>query len=89
MVKKETITISLDTETLDAIRKQALLSYRSISKHIAFILDNAINESRLDFYINDIIDFLESLESGNIDNFNIMTQATKLLKVIKAERKVK
>jgi hypothetical protein len=42
MVKKETITISLDSETLDLIRKQALASYRSISKHIAYILDNAL-----------------------------------------------
>jgi hypothetical protein len=45
MVKKETITISLDSETLDIIRKQALLSYRSISKHIAFILDKHTKES--------------------------------------------
>ena len=89
MVKKETITISLDAEILDAIRKQALASYRSISKHIAYILDNAINESRIDFYINDIVDFLESLENGNIDNFNVMTQATKLLKMLKAESKGK
>lgn len=42
MVKKETITISLDSETLDLIRKQAQASYRSISKHIAYIIDNAI-----------------------------------------------
>jgi hypothetical protein len=42
MVKKETITISIDGETLDLIRKQATAAYRSISKHIAFILDNAI-----------------------------------------------
>jgi hypothetical protein len=42
MVKKETITISLDAEILDAIRKQAQASYRSISKHIAYLLDNAI-----------------------------------------------
>ena len=44
MVKKETITIALDTETLDIIRKQALASYRSISKHIAFLLNQAINQ---------------------------------------------
>ena len=89
MVKKETITISLDSETLDLIRKQALASYRSISKHIAYLLDNVISESRIDFYINDIVDFLESLENGNIDNFNVMTQATKLLKMLKAESKGK
>jgi hypothetical protein len=45
MVKKETITISIDGETLDLIRKQALASYRSISKHIAFILDKHTKES--------------------------------------------
>jgi hypothetical protein len=85
MVKKETITISIDGETLDLIRKQALAAYRSISKHIAFILDKSISKNSLDFYINDIIDFLESLENGNIDNFNVMTKATKLLKMLKAE----
>jgi hypothetical protein len=85
MVKKETITISIDGETLDLIRKQAQAAYRSISKHIAFILDKSISKNSLDFYINDIIDFLESLENGNIDNFNVMTKATKLLKMLKAE----
>jgi len=42
MVKAETITIKLSIETLDAIRKQALSNYRSISKEIAYILDNAL-----------------------------------------------
>jgi hypothetical protein len=45
MVKKETITISIDGETLDLIRKQATAAYRSISKHIAFILDKHTKES--------------------------------------------
>jgi hypothetical protein len=45
MVKKETITIALDSETLDIIRKQALAAYRSISKHIAYILDKHTKES--------------------------------------------
>jgi hypothetical protein len=45
MVKKETITIALDSETLDNIRKQAHAAYRSISKHIAYILDKHTKES--------------------------------------------
>lgn len=55
MVKKETITISLDSETLDLIRKQAQANYRSISKHIAFIIDNAINDN-----LNALIDSLKN-----------------------------
>lgn len=55
MVKKETITISLDSETLDLIRKQAQASYRSISKHIAYIIDNAINDN-----LNALIDSLKN-----------------------------
>jgi hypothetical protein len=63
MVKKETITISLDSETLDAIRKQALASYRSISKHIAYLLDNAITDS------------IEALIVSLKNNINILRNA--------------
>lgn len=40
----ELITITIKRETLDAIRKQAIKEYRSISKHIAFILDKHIEQ---------------------------------------------
>jgi hypothetical protein len=40
----EIITITVKRETLDAIRKQAVKEYRSISKHIAFILDKHIEQ---------------------------------------------
>jgi hypothetical protein len=38
MSKLETITISLDRQTLDSIRKLAQLNYRSINKQIQFII---------------------------------------------------
>ena len=63
MVKKETITISIDGETLDLIRKQAQAAYRSISKHIAYLLDNAITDS------------LEALIVSLKNNINILRNA--------------
>jgi hypothetical protein len=42
MTKAEVITISIKADTLDAIRKLAVSNYRSISKQIAYMLDNAI-----------------------------------------------
>jgi hypothetical protein len=39
MNKSETITISLNSETLDKIRNQATKEYRSINKHIQYIID--------------------------------------------------
>lgn len=38
MTKLETITISLDSATLDTIRKLAQDNYRSINKQIQFII---------------------------------------------------
>lgn len=38
MSKLETITISLDRQTLDGIRKLAQSNYRSINKQIQFII---------------------------------------------------
>lgn len=37
-MSKETITITLTDETLDLIRKQAHSEYRSINKHIAYLI---------------------------------------------------
>jgi HPt (histidine-containing phosphotransfer) domain-containing protein len=39
----------------------------------------------LSLLLNDIADFLEELTLGNLDSFNIMEIATKLLSLIKGE----
>ena len=38
MSKTETITISLDSATLDTIRKLAQVNYRSINKQIQYVI---------------------------------------------------
>lgn len=43
MVKMDTVTISIDAKTLDAIRLQAIKNYRSINKHIQYLIDTALN----------------------------------------------
>jgi len=36
---KENITITIDCDTLDLIRKQATKEYRSINKHITYLIN--------------------------------------------------
>ena len=43
------------------------------------------DEELLSLLLNDISDFLEELSLGNLDSFNIMEIATKLLSLIKGE----
>jgi hypothetical protein len=42
MNKNEVITISLSREIMDTIRKQSSIEYRSISKHIAYLIAVAL-----------------------------------------------
>jgi hypothetical protein len=42
-MKPETITITIDAKKLDAIRLQAVKQYRSINKHIQYLIDLALN----------------------------------------------
>jgi hypothetical protein len=42
MNKNEVITISLSREIMDTIRKQSSAEYRSISKHIAYLIAVAL-----------------------------------------------
>jgi hypothetical protein len=42
MNKSEVITISLSREIMDTIRKQSSAEYRSISKHIAYLIAIAL-----------------------------------------------
>jgi hypothetical protein len=43
------------------------------------------DEELLSLLLNDIADFLQELSLGNLDSFNIMEIATKLLSLIKGE----
>ena len=43
------------------------------------------DQELLSLLLNDIADFLEELTLGNLDSFNIMEIATKLLSLIKGE----
>jgi hypothetical protein len=46
MTKSETITIKLNSDTLEEVRRLALKDYRSISKQIAFIIDGFISNQK-------------------------------------------
>ena len=46
MNKTEAITIALNSQTLDEIRKLAEKNYRSISKQIAYMLNNSIQQEK-------------------------------------------
>ena len=42
MTKVETVTIALNSDMMDIIRKMALKDYRSINKQIGYLLSQAI-----------------------------------------------
>ena len=44
MNKTETITIALDKDLMDTIRKEAVKDFRSINKQIAFLITKALKE---------------------------------------------
>ena len=79
-MNKSIITITLDPDTLDDIRKRALKSYRTVNKHISYLIDMGMNASNIDIY--EIADFLQDVADGNLDEFNTMSRANKLLKEI-------
>lgn len=41
-MKRVSLTISIDPKTLDDIRAEAVANYRSINKHLLFLIDYAI-----------------------------------------------
>jgi ferritin len=83
-MNKNTITITLDADTLDTIRKDALKNYRTVNKHISYLIDMGMNASNTDVY--EIADFLQDVADGNLDEFNTMSRANKLLKEINKEQ---
>jgi hypothetical protein len=40
---KENITITLSSDKIDLLRKQAIKEYRTINKHISYLIDLALN----------------------------------------------
>jgi hypothetical protein len=45
-MNKNTITITLDADTLDTIRKDALKNYRTVNKHISYLIDLGIEKDK-------------------------------------------
>ena len=79
-MNKSIITITLDPDTLDDIRKRALKNYRTVNKEIAYLINMGIESSNLDIY--NVIDFLQDINNGDLDDFNITNRASRLLKDI-------
>ena len=85
-MNKSIITITLDPDTLDDIRKRALKNYRTVNKEIAYLINMGIESSNLDIY--NVIDFLQDINNGNLDDFNIMNRASRLLKDININKEL-
>ena len=45
-MNKSIITITLDPDTLDDIRKRALKNYRTVNKEIAYLINQGINKEK-------------------------------------------
>jgi hypothetical protein len=43
---KSTITITLDPDTLDEIRKRAVKNYRTVNKEIAYLINKGIEQDK-------------------------------------------
>jgi hypothetical protein len=44
MNKSEVLTIKINSDTLEAIRKRSIINYRSIAKEVNFILDSYLKQ---------------------------------------------
>jgi hypothetical protein len=70
------------------ISAESMLSKKQIGKNPSESKKEIMkltDEELLSLLLNDIADFLEELTLGNLDSFNIMEIATKLLSLIKGE----
>jgi len=47
-MNKNTITITLEANTLDTIRRDAIKNYRTVNKHISYLIDLGINKEKHD-----------------------------------------
>jgi hypothetical protein len=45
-MNKNTITITLDADTLDTIRRDAIKNYRTVNKHISYLIDLGIEKEK-------------------------------------------
>ena len=85
-MKTETIRIRINTELLEKVRELADNQVRPLAKQIEYQLKQSLEKNKLDYYYTDIVDYLKSVENGELDTFNTMNQATQLLKLIKEDK---
>lgn len=85
-MKTETIRLRLNSEIMERVRAIADKETRTLAKQVEHLLKMGLEPSKLDYYYTDIVDFLGSVENGELDQFNTMSKATKLLKSIKEDK---
>ena len=85
-MKTETIRIRINAELLNKVRELADNQVRPLAKQIEYQLKQSLEKNKLDYYYTDIVDYLKSVENGELDTFNTMNQATQLLKLIKEDK---
>lgn len=85
-MKSETIRIRINAELLNKVRELADNQVRPLAKQIEYQLKQSLEKSELDYHYADIVDFLNSVSSGEFDTFNTTSEATRLLKLIKEDK---
>ena len=85
-MKSETIRIRINAELLNKVRELADNQVRPLAKQIEYQLKQSLEVNKLDYYYTDIVDYLKSVEKGELDTFNTMSEATRLLKSIKEDK---
>jgi len=86
-MKTETIRIRIDSEILSKVRKLAEQQTRPLAKQIEYQLKQSLKEpSEYEYYQDEIIAYLISVKNGNLDTFNTMNEAIRLLKLIKEDK---
>ena len=89
-MKTETIRIRLNADLLNKVRELADNQVRPLAKQIEYQLKQSLEvKASYDYYYfnsHEIIEFLTSIQKGELDTFNTMSEATRLLKLIKEDK---
>jgi len=86
-MKTETIRIRLNAELLNKVRELADNQVRPLAKQIEYQLKQSLEtKASYDYYYfnyEEIVEFLTSIEKGELNTITTMSEATRLLKTLK------
>jgi len=86
-VKSETIRIRINADLLNKVRELADNQVRPLAKQIEYQLKQSLEvKASYDYYYfnyEEIVEFLTSIEKGELNTITTMSEATRLLKTLK------